>query len=167
MRAAVARARIGPLTLREDRTVINKLCACCTIGAALLLLSRVPLPAAAQESEGEPLELVWFDQIDTDSDDAISGEELDAMRTRRFVQIDLDRNRALTPAEFMQDISNGETDLIARREKRFEMMDRDGDGGVDVVEYIGFGSLVMELLDQDSDGRIRREEFTQAVAFPE
>jgi Ca2+-binding EF-hand superfamily protein len=134
-------------------------------GFALVLL--IAGSALAQDTGGEPLEIVWFEQIDTDSDDTISGEELDAMRTRRFVQIDLDRDRALTPAEFMQDLSNGETGLIERREKRFAMMDRDGDGAVDVVEYIGFGGLVMELLDADGDGHIRRAEFTHAVAFPD
>jgi hypothetical protein len=89
------------------------------------------------------------------------------MRARRFVPIDLDRNRALTPAEFMQDLSNGDSDLIERRENRFAMMDRDGGREVDVVKHIGFESLVMELLDADGDECIRRDEFTRAVASPE
>jgi Ca2+-binding EF-hand superfamily protein len=136
---------------------------CAAIAAGLLAVST---PAAlAQDSQ--PLALIWFQQIDTDGDDAISGSELDDMRTRRFVQIDLDRDRALTPTEFMQDLSNGETKLIERREKRFALMDSDANGTVDVIEYIGFGSTVMELLDADSDGYIRRAEFTQAVATPE
>ena len=78
-----------------------------------------------------------------------------------------DGRRALTPTEFMQDLSSGETKLIERREKRFALMDSDANGTVDVIEYIGFGSTVMELLDADSDGYIRRAEFTQAVATPE
>lgn len=131
---------------------------------AALLAASAPA-AVAQDSQ--PLAMIWFQQIDSDGDDAISGSELDDMRTRRFVQIDLDRDRTLTPAEFMQDLSNGESDLIERREKRFALMDRDGNGRVDVVEYIGFGSAVMKLLDADSDGYIRRAEFTQAVATPE
>ena len=136
--------------------------------SVLTLLAGTLGPALAQDSiDGAPLELIWFEQIDTDSDDTISGEELDAMRMRRFAQIDLDRDRALTPAEFMQDLPNGETTLIERRERRFAMMDRDGDEIVDVGEYVGFGALVMELLDSDDDGHIRRAEFTQAVAFPE
>lgn len=122
-------------------------------------------PALAQDAQ--PLALIWFQQIDTDGDDAISGPELDDMRTRRFLQIDLDRDRALTPTEFMQDLSNDETTLIERREKRFALMDKDKNGSVDVVEYISFGSTVMELLDADSDGFIRRAEFAQAVATPE
>ena len=121
--------------------------------------------AIAQDSQ--PLALVWFQQIDSDGDDAISGPELDDMRTRRFIQIDLDRDRALTPAEFMQDLTTDETELIERREKRFALMDRDGSGTVDVVEYISFGSTVMELLDADRDGYVRRAEFTKAVATPE
>jgi Ca2+-binding EF-hand superfamily protein len=138
---------------------------CIFIGAAIcVLVTSAPL-AFAQDSQ--PLALIWFQQIDTDGDDAISGAELDDMRTRRFVQIDLDRDRALTPTEFMQDLSNDETELIERREKRFALMDSDGNGQVDVIEYIGFGSSVMKLLDTDSDGYIRRAEFTQAVATPE
>jgi hypothetical protein len=154
---------------REGRSLntrlvrLSRTAPCAGFALALLIAGS----ALAQDTGGEPLEIVWFEQIDTDSDDTISGEELDAMRTRRFVQIDLDRDRALTPAEFMQDLPNGETGLIERREKRFAMMDRDGDGAVDVVEYIGFGGLVMELLDADGDGHIRRAEFTHAVAFPE
>lgn len=136
---------------------------CAAIASGLLAVSA---PAALAQ-EGQPLALIWFQQIDTDGDDAISGSELDDMRTRRFVQIDLDRDRALTPTEFMQDLSNGETKLIERREKRFALMDSDANGTVDVIEYIGFGSTVMELLDADSDGYIRRAEFTQAVATPE
>lgn len=134
-------------------------------GAAIGILSMLTPQAFAQETQ--PLALIWFQQIDTDGDDAISGPELDDMRTRRFVQIDLDRDRALTPTEFMQDLANDETELIQRREKRFALMDRDGSGTVDVVEYIGFGATVMELLDADADGYIRRAEFTEAVATPE
>lgn len=136
-------------------------------GAALLVASLTLLASNATAQDAQPLALVWFQQIDSDGDDAISGPELDDMRTRRFIQIDLDRDRALTPAEFMQDLSNAETDLIERREKRFALMDRDGSGTVDVVEYISFGSTVMELLDADRDGYIRHAEFTQAVATPE
>lgn len=135
------------------------------VGAALGVLATLAPVARAQDSQ--PLAVIWFQQIDTDGDDAISGSELDDMRTRRFVQIDLDRDRALTPAEFMQDLSNSETQLIERREKRFALMDRDGNGTVDVVEYISFGSSVMKLLDTDNDGYVRRAEFTQAVATPE
>ena len=135
----------------------------CAIFAAGLFTGTPP--ALAQDTQ--PLALIWFQQIDSDGDDAISGLELDDMRTRRFLQIDLDRDRALTPAEFMQDLSTDETELIERRERRFALMDRDGSGTVDVVEYISFGSTVMELLDADSDGYIRRAEFTQAVATPE
>ena len=135
--------------------------------AALATLGVVAMSTPEALAQDSPLALIWFQQIDTDGDDAISGSELDDMRTRRFVQIDLDRDRALTPTEFMQDLSNGETELIERREKRFALMDSDGNGAVDVVEYISFGSRVMELLDADSDGYIRRAEFTQAVATPE
>lgn len=136
-----------------------------SIGVAFCVLATPAPQALAQDSQ--PLALIWFQQIDTDGDDAISGSELDDMRTRRFVQIDLDRDRTLTPTEFMQDLSNSETKLIERREKRFALMDSDGNGQVDVIEYISFGSSVMKLLDTDSDGFIRRAEFTQAVATPE
>ncbi len=135
--------------------------------SAIAMAALVLAMPAARAQDSQPLALIWFQQIDTDGDDAISGSELDDMRTRRFVQIDLDRDRALTPAEFMQDLSNGESELIERREKRFALMDRDGNGTVDVVEYIGFGSAVMKLLDADSDGYIRRTEFTRAVVTPE
>jgi Ca2+-binding EF-hand superfamily protein len=136
-------------------------------GAALFVTSLTLLSSNANAQDSQPLALIWFQQIDKDGDDAISGPELDDMRTRRFIQIDLDRDRALTPAEFMQDLSTDETKTIERREKRFALMDRDGSGTVDVVEYINFGSTVMELLDADSDGYIRRAEFTEAVATPE
>ena len=135
------------------------------IGVAMGASAALAPAAIAQDSQ--PLALIWFQQIDSDGDDAISGPELDDMRTRRFIQIDLDRDRALTPAEFMQDLTTDETELIERREKRFALMDRDGSGTVDVVEYISFGSTVMELLDADRDGYVRRAEFTKAVATPE
>lgn len=131
---------------------------------APVLLATAPTSAQETASASQSLALVWFLQIDTDGDEVISGEELDAMRTRRFVQIDLDRDRTLTPTEFMQDISNSELELIARREKRFAAMDSDGDGRVDVVEYIRFGAVVMSLLDQDGDGIIGRSEFTKSVS---
>jgi Ca2+-binding EF-hand superfamily protein len=131
---------------------------------APVLLATGPTSAQETASANQSLALVWFLQIDTDGDEAISGEELDAMRTRRFVQIDLDRDRALTPTEFMRDISNSELELIARREKRFAAMDSDGDGRVDVVEYMRFGAVVMSLLDHDGDGIIRRSEFTESVS---
>ena len=150
-------------TTRRNPSLNVHLLGWAAIAAGLLAVST----PAAQAQDSQPLALIWFQQIDTDGDDAISGPELDDMRTRRFVQIDLDRDRALTPTEFMQDLSNGETELIERREKRFALMDGDGNGQVDVIEYIDFGSSVMKLLDADSDGYIRRAEFTQAVATPE
>jgi len=150
--------------------VITRICKSGTLRlAAFVLLSLNSgggAPALAQNSD-ESLELAWFRQIDEDSDNAISGAELDAMRTRRFLQIDLDRNRTLTPAEFMQDLYSADATLIARREKRFDMMDRNGDGAVDVVEYLRFGSVVMTLLDHDGDGLVHRSEFTGAVDIPE
>ena len=164
MDAAGGAVRIGPKANGgSDKMKHNWLFAQAIIAATALVL----VMPAAHAQDSQPLALIWFQQIDTDGDDAISGSELDDMRTRRFVQIDLDRDRALTRAEFMQDLSNGETELIERREKRFALMDRDGNGTVDVVEYIGFGAAVMNLLDADHDGYIRRAEFAQAVAAPE
>ena len=168
-RISAGRQREDPAVHRSTRPIPsirklhNKILLGCACIAALLTVASSPTRA----QDTRPLALVWFQQIDSDGDDAISGPELDDMRTRRFIQIDLDRDRALTPAEFMQDLSNDETELIERREKRFALMDRDGSGTVDVVEYISFGSTVMELLDADSDGYIRRAEFTEAVATPE
>lgn len=135
-----------------------------SIALAALVAMSAP-QADAQDSQ--PLAIIWFQQIDTDGDDAISGAELDDMRARRFLQIDLDRDRALTPAEFMQDLASDDTELIGRRERRFVLMDSDDNGTVDVIEYINFGSRVMTLLDTDNDGYVRPAEFTQSVAVPE
>jgi hypothetical protein len=128
----------------------------------------VPVIGQAQASDAsvDATKAIWFAQIDSDGDGVISGGELDSMRTRRFLQIDLNADRLLTIQEFMQDLSNDDEVLSQRRRNRFARMDHDQDGLVTLQEYIDFGALVMELLDQDGDRFIELTEFEHGVRYP-
>jgi len=138
---------------------------------ALLLLACLVWPGTGQaetaDATADATKLIWFTKIDSDGDGVISGEELDAMRTRRFLQIDFDLDQVLTIEEFMHDLSNDNELLSQRRRDRFAMMDDDQNGLVTVREFIDFGGLVMELLDQDGDKLIRLAEFNEGVKYPQ
>ena len=122
--------------------------------------------AQASDASADATKAIWFAQIDSDGDGVISGGELDSMRTRRFLQIDLNADRLLTIQEFMQDLSNDDEILSQRRRERFAKMDDDQDGLVTLQEYIDFGAFVMELLDQDGDKIIELTEFEHGVRYP-
>jgi hypothetical protein len=134
----------------------------------LLACLIVPVASQAQASDAsvDARKALWFAQIDSDGDGVISGGELDAMRTRRFLQVDLNADRLLTIEEFMHDLSNDNEVLSKRRRDRFAMMDDDRDGFVTLQEYIDFGALVMVLLDQDGDKLIGLTEFEHGVRYP-
>ncbi|MEX1109313.1 MAG: hypothetical protein WEC00_10405 [Dongiaceae bacterium] len=129
------------------------------------------LPGTSQagtvEASADATKLLWFTQIDTDGNEVISTEELGAMRTRRFMQVDLNSDQSLTIEEFMHDLSNSEEVLSKRRRDRFAMMDNDQNGFVTVHEFIDFGTLVMELLDQNGDKLIHLAEFNEGVRYPQ
>ncbi|MEX0809292.1 MAG: hypothetical protein WD044_11255 [Dongiaceae bacterium] len=139
--------------------------------SVLLLLACVVLPGASLaetlEASVDATKLLWFTQIDADGDELISEEELGAMRTRRFMQVDLNGDQLLTIEEFMHDLSNSDPILSQRRRDRFAMMDDDQNAFVTVREFIDFGTLVMELLDQDGDKLIRLAEFNDGVRYPQ
>ncbi|MEX2200259.1 MAG: hypothetical protein WD711_02600 [Dongiaceae bacterium] len=137
---------------------------------ALGLLACLIVPVAGQAQASDTTvnatKALWFAQIDSDGDGVISGGELDAMRTWRFLQVDLNTDRLLTIQEFMQDLSNNDEVLSKRRRDRFAMMDDDQDGLVTLQEYIDFGVLVMVLLDRDGDRLIELAEFEHGVRYP-
>jgi hypothetical protein len=138
-------------------------------GLALLACLALTAPGAAEASDAsaDATKTIWFAQIDKDGDGAISAAELDAMRTWRFMRIDLNSNRILTIEEFMHDLSNDNELLSERRRTRFAMMDEDQDGRVTLQEYIDFGTIVMALLDQDGDRLIRLTEFSNSISYPQ
>jgi Ca2+-binding EF-hand superfamily protein len=129
------------------------------------LLAGVP-PASAQETDYESA-MRWFDGIDNDGDGAITVEEIVRIEGKQARRMDSDGDGRLSLREFNFGIPADREDLIARRTRRFGIMDADLDGFVTESESTAFAERVIAEADQNGDGRVTRAEFEAAVSPPE
>ena len=91
--------------------------------------------------------------VDTNKDDALSQEEIDAAVNARFAEFDADKNGSLSLTEF-EALWADITRPIAVR--AFQFLDPDGDSGIAKAELDErFGALVGHF-DQNDDGEYRR-----------
>lgn len=137
------------------------------LGAVALALA-LDLPAWAQSSGTDsdlPAERA-FDQLDRDSDGAITRAEFAIARDTEFARLDADHDGTITRIEFIDrrlpqsDMPSARVQILRRTlEARFAAIDKNGDGRITQVEYTTYGRTLFARLDRDGDGRITRAEF--------
>ncbi len=126
--------------------------------AAMLLPLLTHLPQAAAQ---RPSQIV---RVDVNRDGVISLTEFDAARRADFLKLDRNRNLRLSRGEFVR----RDKDLLARgrRARRFETMDKNGNGNVNRAEYLAFGRLLFRRIDRNNDKRLTRAELRRGPAGP-
>jgi Ca2+-binding EF-hand superfamily protein len=121
------------------------------------------------------------ERADSDGDGTLSAAEIEAFRDSRFAAMDADGDGTLTPAEMSQGMRALMFDMldtdgsgaIERAEfmdrdqaqrmggKRFQRMDRDGDGLVDRDEMGAMTDRMLERLDANGDGVLDADELAE------
>jgi Ca2+-binding EF-hand superfamily protein len=102
--------------------------------------------------------------LDTDGNGVVEEEEAAARHESVFTAMDTDGDDALTEDEMLA-VRMGPGPMAPaagpraerRRErltKRFELMDKDGDGMVSRAEFMAYGAERFKALDQDGDGTV-------------
>jgi len=97
-------------------------------------------------------------ETDLNGDGDISLAEAEAMRTVRFLTMDLDSDGAVTEAEMIEAAQRRIAEHIA---KRFARMDANGDGRIDRAEYDDRSAARIAEADADGNGRITRDEMRE------
>lgn len=98
---------------------------------------------------------MMFDQVDANKDGRITKEEIDARRAQMLAKFDANKDGVLTLEEF-QGVWNDITHQ--RMVRKFQRMDRDGDGKVTTEELNRPMDRMMGYLDRNDDGVIERDE---------
>jgi Ca2+-binding EF-hand superfamily protein len=130
------------------------------------MLLAAPLsiaPAVAGQADRESA-LRWYDGVDTDHNEMVDAAEMNRVRDKRFRRYDGNGDGYITLDEFNYSIPEDLGDERERRNRRFAVMDRDGDRQLDKDEYLAFGGRVIQAADQNGDGVISRQEFADTVA---
>ncbi|MBZ9672594.1 EF-hand domain-containing protein [Mesorhizobium sp. ES1-3] len=124
---------------------------------ACLLLGFTPIcAAAAQDIPGQRI----LQRLDTNSDGAISKDEILAARERIFKRLDrngdgiIDEKEVETARQAVEDRAEA---AEARLGNRLRRMDRNGDGKVTEDEFQASTPL-FDLADRNGDGRLSADE---------
>ncbi|MBX6323414.1 MAG: EF-hand domain-containing protein [Rhodospirillaceae bacterium] len=122
----------------------------------------MPVLSAAQDDEDSPAVIAahWFDRSDLDKDGAVTLEELQSGRAKRFRRMDGDGDGRLTLDEFRYGLPPEETTDMELMARQFALMDADGDGVVTADEYAAYAQTLITQGDTDGDGRLSLDEYT-------
>lgn len=113
--------------------------------AAFMAAPAVVMPAQAAQSNPES-----FDQTDLDHDGRIDREEYRRRMVEVFYFADTDKNGYVTIAE-LEVIETFDA-------KAFKKADRDGDGKLDLDEFVTYRMIQFDEADTNRDGVLTREE---------
>jgi Ca2+-binding EF-hand superfamily protein len=97
----------------------------------------------------------FFDRLDCENVGFVEPEEATDHAHPAFLKFDLDRSRAVDRREWLAYPLMRDKELL---EISFELADRDGDGGVDVDEFIDYMRDAIVILDADGDREVHWEE---------
>jgi Ca2+-binding EF-hand superfamily protein len=131
--------------------------------ALAALIAFTPVSASAKGGER-----VTFEQLDADSDGALTPAELAAHAATRFEAADANGDGFLTSEELT---AMAKADANKRAEKRIEKMikhrDADGDGKLNVAEMTPSEDRQtrrFERADKDGNGSLSAEEFEEGMS---
>ncbi|PHQ68581.1 MAG: hypothetical protein COB93_10330 [Sneathiella sp.] len=101
--------------------------------------------------------------IDSNADNMISADEVDAYRTRLFSAYDLNGDGKVEYEEYVQAENLRPSTATANSDvpipDEYREMDTDGDTVVTLEEIKAAGALRLKALDKDRDGLISKDEF--------
>ncbi len=117
------------------------------------------LVAFADHHRGSGHHQSRLEAVDTNGDGNVTRAELDAQRAEKFAQADANGDGAVSFAEME---AFRETERARRQadraQRRFEMMDADGDGAIGPDEFGGRAERMFDRVDTDGDGVITEDE---------
>lgn len=127
-----------------------------------LALAMTPVIAQAKGGPGGPR--ASFEQLDANSDGAITQAEIGAHRTARLAAADANGDGSITREELLEQMRSGADDRMTRRvDRMFDRLDADNDGALSATEIAeaskGRGGRGFSRIDADGDGAISKAEF--------
>ncbi|MFC1664625.1 EF-hand domain-containing protein [Pseudomonadota bacterium] len=145
---------------------------CCIVS---MTICAIPVNAQDSKGQNEQLRTVKFNLIDINGDGIISSDESALRHEQVFAEIDFDDDDTLSLEEYMavrfgggnQGTGYGERRLKMnkRKQARFRLMDRDGDGVVRKLEFLASGKAQHEMADTDNDKKVTIWEYRAARRF--
>ena len=129
------------------------------LAAGSLLAVTGGLAAFAEPQRGAGDHHPRLEAIDTDGDGNVTRAEVDAHRAETFARADADGDGAVSFTE-MESFRESERarHRAERAQRRFEMMDADGDGVIGPDEFGGRADKMFEKADADGDGVLTEDE---------
>ena len=121
------------------------------IAAAVLAAGAPPVLAEGTGGHGDRM----LQRLDLNRDDAITLDEVEAVRAVRFLRLDGDGDGAITEAEM---VAAAQVRIARRIAKKFARMDLNGDDRVERAEFDDRGAARFARLDSDGDGQVSQEE---------
>lgn len=129
-----------------------------TVLLALTMSLCWPLTVSATDPVTERAKAL-IQQYDGNGDGVLTRDEIDAAQLHRFVQIDFNQDRLISVAEAREWAGeNGQNPTIWMRH-----LDRNGDGQLDVNEYVDQVVETIIAMDHNNNGWITRKEVRRSL----
>ncbi len=130
-------------------------------GTAALLAAAIAVGGTGVAAQ-DPGARAQFLGIDRNLDDVIDAIEAADFRRRLFATLDLDKDGAITPAEWIEATkaaSPVSPERPVETPDALKQADGDGNGRVNLAELLAVGRDKFAALDLNGDGQIDRTEF--------
>ena len=123
----------------------------------LAALSVSAWAGSGKYSDGKGRFMGFFD---TNGDGVVTMDEFNAAAASRFDKMDADKNGVVTEEEFRAYIGQKRSE---RRERKFQIMDSNGDGQISMDEYISYkqkrAESKFQRMDTNNDGIVSKDEY--------
>ncbi len=137
-------------------------------GVLLVGIAGVAIAASGPRFGGEFQGKKMFDQADTNTDGAITSEEMSAALTARFKEADADSDSMVTKAEVIALVEKRSEGRASRFSGRISdqivlRTDINDDGKVALSEAENRAKKVFALMDFNDDGKVERAEIGRSM----